>query len=36
MRNLDADAPRHLNAVEAIVIGDFDLLSVDDDDAHFD
>ena len=33
MRNIDADALRGLNAVEAFVIADFNLLSVNDDDA---
>ena len=34
MRNLDAGAPRGLNAVEPLVVGDFDFLSVDKNDGH--
>ena len=34
MRNIDADAPRHFNAVQAFVVADFDLLSVNDDNCH--
>ena len=36
MRNLDAGPPRGLNAVEPLVVGDFDFLSVDEDGGHDD